>query len=334
MTTFEKPAIDLNPNDSIMVLDSPVLIPAKTASAIPTPGSGIVLSEDAVTAGKLNLKSSAGTISVSATGVAIPTATAAGADLTVAAQNAGGSNKNGGSLILSSGAKSGSGANGSVATQIAGTTVTTTTANAITFTSTVTSPRIAQAAAAADTAGQTLIIAAQDGTKDKSDVAGGELLLSSGAAGGSGAVGSVQIACGGTTELAITDTIILATPPTFEFAATTASPTITQVAAAKDTAGQTLTIRAQAGGAKDKTADGAGGAVTIATGAGGGTADPGTLTLKVNTTTVFSANKTGIGFFAGAPAAKPAVSGAKADAVAASILAGLVSLGLVTDSTT
>ena len=45
-------------------------------------------------------------------------------------------------------------------------------------------------------------------------------------------------------------------------------------------------------------------------------------------------NGSALGFFTTAPVAKPTVAGVKADAVAASILAALVALGLVTDTTT
>lgn len=195
----------------------------------------------------------------------------------------------------------------------------------------VTSPTIKQRSAPVDTAGQALTIYAQAGGAKSAtaDGAGGNLVLKSGAGGGSAAAGSVVIQNGSKATLTIADA------GTFTIGATVASPTITQANAAVDTAGQALLIRSQAGGAKDKTADGAGGDVTIQTGAGGGSAAAGALTFKVGATTVLAADGAGkLGFYGAAPYAKPTVLGSKSDAVAVSILTALVNLGLVTDSTT
>jgi hypothetical protein len=52
-------------------------------------------------------------------------------------------------------------------------------------------------------------------------------------------------------------------------------------------------------------------------------------------TLMFIATSTGLGFFGGAAAAKPTVSGSRgANAALASLLTGLASLGLLTDSST
>lgn len=58
-------------------------------------------------------------------------------------------------------------------------------------------------------------------------------------------------------------------------------------------------------------------------------------TLQTNGTNQIQGNATGLGFFAGAPVAKPTVTGAKGgNAALTSLLAALANLGLITDSTT
>jgi hypothetical protein len=262
---------NLNETGDILVVGGPILVAKTKAADIPTPGSGISLSEDYTTSGQLNIKSAAGSVSLGTTGIITDASAAsftitqavglgAGATTTIAAQSAGGKDKSGGALILSSGAKSGSGADG-----------------------------------------------------------------------------AVGIALGGNVYDLFDATTITIVQATVQFSQSAATPAIKQYDAGKDTAGQAMSVFAQAGGAKDKTADGAGGNLTIGSGAGGGTAVPGTFTIKVggaSGTTVFAANKTGIAFNGATVAAVPAITGAKADAVAASILTALVGLGLVTDSTT
>lgn len=112
------------------------------------------------------------------------------------------------------------------------------------------------------------------------------------------------------------------------YPASAASVTITQTEGTA--AGATMTISAQSAGGGDKD----GGSLVLMSGAGDGKGDPGTIVLKVGATQIMKADGTGLAFGAGEPVATPAVTGAKADAVAASILTALVSLGLVTDSTT
>jgi len=89
-------------------------------------------------------------------------------------------------------------------------------------------------------------------------------------------------------------TVVTITDATLTIGAAEATFTLTQADAPVDTAGAVLTIQSQKGGAKSKTADGAGGNIVIATGVGGGSADAGTFALKIGATSVLTANKTGL----------------------------------------
>lgn len=190
----------------------PVTLAVQNPSYTAVPGEGVTMFGDTsggltiVNASGVSTKLGSGTVGLTLSGSGLTfttTSTTYGSELLIAGQNAGGTNQQGGGIVLKGGLKSGSGGNGPVSVRNGNDPLLSFNSTGVAFDGTVAAPAIFQPGQGDSPPfdGVTMSITAQSGGVGKN---GGNLALASGSKGVGGTDGSVVISAGATQMLAAT----------------------------------------------------------------------------------------------------------------------------------